>query len=451
MRRLLIVIALIVLGLPGGARAGSSAGESPFNFLFLDAGARAVAMGGAYTALSDDANALHYNPAGLGRVSRNQLTFMHNEFFSGISQQYIGLAMRSGLGFNLNYFDSGDIPRTTLSNPTGAGLGNTGMTDLAFGAGYGRALSDSLSLGAGVKIIRESIDDVRVSAYAADFGVLLHIPDVDKLRFGFALQNIGPSVTYIKGEENLPLTLRLGAAYGFTALDRPFTAALDLAKTRAEKIVLGVGAESYISKRFLVRAGFNTRNNAGFGLSAGMGWKAKNFSFDYAFVPFGDLGDAHRLSVGLEWGGADRPTTKRARVLGGIADEHMDQALTFIDQRKFEKAAKQLRVVGNLLPEKDPLRSYYYERLGFLHLQKREFDQAKAAYIEALRIAIPKGIAASYVAEAYLGLGECLIGQKDLGRARRAFRKTLEIAPTPKTREKALSRLKELRGTSPGR
>ena len=41
-------------------------GTAGFQFLKLGVGARPVAMGSAYTAVADDANALFWNPAGLG-------------------------------------------------------------------------------------------------------------------------------------------------------------------------------------------------------------------------------------------------------------------------------------------------------------------------------------------------------------------------------------------------
>ena len=51
-----------------------------------------------------------------------------------------------------------------------------------------------------------------------------------------------------------------------------------------------------------LRAGYNTMLTAsgpgGFrGASAGMGIELTGFSFDYAIVPFGDLGITHQLSI----------------------------------------------------------------------------------------------------------------------------------------------------------
>ena len=74
------------------ALAAPAAGTEPFNFLALDADARAVALGGAYTALATDANALLYNPAGLGLVRQSQIAFMHNQYIAGLTQEYMGLA-----------------------------------------------------------------------------------------------------------------------------------------------------------------------------------------------------------------------------------------------------------------------------------------------------------------------------------------------------------------------
>ena len=287
--------------------AASSAGAEPFNFLFLDANARAVGMGGAYTALAADANALLYNPAGLGRISGREATFMHNQHFEGITQEYFGFADPSGWGVSLNYLNFGDVPKTTLSNPSGAGLGSAGMTDLAIGAGYGRAISESLSFGAGVKFIKESIDDISVDAFALDLGVLYSVPGIRKLTLGVSLQNLGPAVKFQVTSESLPLNMRAGAAYGFTIFDRKSTAALDITKEKSETALTGFGLEVMAAKTVPVRLGFNTRNDAGTGISAGLGWLHKSFGFDYAIMSYGDLGPAHRISLTYTWGRSAGP------------------------------------------------------------------------------------------------------------------------------------------------
>jgi len=140
--RTLLTCALLLAG--RGSALAAASGAEPFNFLFLDASARASALGGAYTARAADANALHYNPAGLGRVEEYALTFMHSNHFEGINQEYISLATRHGWGLSLNYLSFGDVPRTTVANPSG-GIGNAALRDLAVSVGYGRTVHELLS------------------------------------------------------------------------------------------------------------------------------------------------------------------------------------------------------------------------------------------------------------------------------------------------------------------
>jgi hypothetical protein len=60
---------------------------------FFVVGARALGMGGAYTAVANDATALVYNPAGLARVIRI-------EFSGGLTHQRINNKTDLGFGFN---------------------------------------------------------------------------------------------------------------------------------------------------------------------------------------------------------------------------------------------------------------------------------------------------------------------------------------------------------------
>lgn len=281
--------------------AGGSAGGEPLNFLLLDANARAVAMGGAYTALVADANALLYNPAGLARISRDEATFMHNSYFTGVNQEYAAYASPRGWGANINYLNSGDIANTSISAPGGSG-GSSSLSDLALAGGYGRKLGDAFSAGAAFKFVRESIAGVNGAAWALDFGVLYSVPQVAGLSLGGSILNFGPTVKFQAAHENLPLNIRGGTAYDFVAMGQKSAVSFDLSKERSSSVVAAIGLETILVKVMPIRLGFTTNNDAGPGITTGVGWIHKGLSVDYAFVPFGDLGNAHRASVTWRWG-----------------------------------------------------------------------------------------------------------------------------------------------------
>ncbi len=306
MRNMRTLAALTIALLLGAAPAFAAAGTEPLSFLLLDANARPVAMGGAYTALATDSNALLYNPAGLAWVGKDEATFMHNSYFTGINQEYAAYASPKGWGVNLNYLNSGSIANTSISNPDGSG-GSSSLSDLAFSGGYARKLGDSLSVGGGLKLIRESIANVTGTAWALDAGVLYSIPPVPGLKVGGSIQNMGPTVKFQQASENLPLNVRGGVGYEFDALGQKSTASFDLTKERGSGLNAQFGVETILAKVLPIRFGFTTNNDAGIGITTGVGWTHDDLAFDYAFVPFGDLGNAHRISVTWKWGGPAKP------------------------------------------------------------------------------------------------------------------------------------------------
>lgn len=297
---------LIALLAPAGAFAAGAAGGEPLDFLQLDADARAVAMGGAYTALATDANALLYNPGALGRIERRQATFMHSSSFAGIRQQYAAYASPQGWGANFNYVTTGDVENTSISNPNGTGLGSSALRDLAVGGGYGRAVGGGLSLGAGLKYIRETIADVSGQTFAADFGALYEVPAVRGLSLAVAALNVGPAVKFQSASENLPLSFRAGAGFVFDALGQKSTASIDAGKGRSGDATAAAGLETVVQKVLPLRIGFASKNSAGVGITAGVGLNLEQLAFSYAFVPYGELGSSHRVSVALLWGASKK-------------------------------------------------------------------------------------------------------------------------------------------------
>ena len=71
--------------------AGESGGQ-PGAFLQYGVGARALAMGGAFYAVADDATAAYWNPAGLAYLQRKEVTTMQAALYEQTSFNYMGYA-----------------------------------------------------------------------------------------------------------------------------------------------------------------------------------------------------------------------------------------------------------------------------------------------------------------------------------------------------------------------
>ena len=112
MRKLGALLAVLWLSGSGPASGmgSSDRGTSSAELLKLGVGARAVAMGEAFSAAADDATALYWNAAGLTRVSAQSATFMHAPYVDGSFFNYavygrklgdLGLSQRLSLSLNL--------------------------------------------------------------------------------------------------------------------------------------------------------------------------------------------------------------------------------------------------------------------------------------------------------------------------------------------------------------
>lgn len=449
--------ACILLGTGRRASAGS-AGAEPFDFLLMDAGARPVAMGGASSALAQDSEALVYNPAALGRGSRYETTFMHNQYISPISQEYVGFASPRGWGAQLNYLSFGRVSRTTISSPDGTG-GTFGINDLALGVGYGREVTPGFRAGVAGKLIRETIDSVSSNGYAVDFGGLWRLPAGPRAwTFGAALQNLGPATRFHSASESLPWLMRLGAACEVKTLGKPATFAVDLLKERSESPAIAFGAEAWVAPAFAVRLGYSGRNDAGPGVTAGFGWRRQDFQFDYALSPLGELGSAHRLSATVRWGKGDEDSSGSQgvvseRLLEPVArstmtaepDRRLQAVDEFIKLDMLAQAEKELAELAPLLGPDDPRNVQRLQRLGDLFRRQGKMREAKLAYTDALTLAIRLGLRNLYAADAYAGMGHCLVAERNTELATRFFEKSLEAGASPDTAKAVEAELSRLR------
>src|SRR3990167_1240689 len=75
------------------AFTSKSAGTSGAAFLKIGAGARPTGMGGAYSAIADDVNAVYWNPGGLSTIKgKNEFVAMRAELFQSIQYNFFAFA-----------------------------------------------------------------------------------------------------------------------------------------------------------------------------------------------------------------------------------------------------------------------------------------------------------------------------------------------------------------------
>lgn len=296
---------VFVLTLVGVSSAASNAGTAGAQFLKLGAGSRAGAMGEAGVAVGGDAFAVYHNPAALVRLERPQVGGSHTSLFQGITYQTLALAYpfgRNAVGLGIFYLGVGDIDRRTGDST--APVGTFNAADAAYVASYAHAFSEKLSLGINGKLITQSIDSHSGNAFAADLGALYRLnPESERsISVGASIRNAGSDIGYVSSAHDpLPTSAHAGI---FT---RPLTGlglSVETGKFRDSGFYGALGAEA--SRSFgdetsaALRFGYNSsrRTNDGLnGITAGAGLSLRRAAFDFAWIPFGTIGDAFRFSL----------------------------------------------------------------------------------------------------------------------------------------------------------
>ena len=280
-----------------------ASGATSGAFLRIGIGARATAMG--ETGTTDvSAESIHWNPAGLALLRVRSVSFMHAAWIEASSMNDIAMAIPAGdgtMGVAVSYFSVPDINRVDNTGlPQG---GSYSPSDIAVKLAYARPMW-GLPMGGTVKYISSSLDDQTATAVAADGGVMLQsllAPGRNDIRIGVSFLNAGSRMKYVNESFSLPFTVRAGVAYMPVV---PLTLAIDV-DSMSEMETAGHFGIQYLyglgsSARFAGRLGYrtNTRGLDGMaGITAGIGVAVGALQVDYAFVPYGDLNDTHRVSI----------------------------------------------------------------------------------------------------------------------------------------------------------
>ncbi|HED04760.1 MAG TPA: hypothetical protein ENI60_08420 [Candidatus Fraserbacteria bacterium] len=299
-----LLVSLLLLAWAGSLRAQSA------NTLFdISAGTRPLAMGGAFTGLADDENALFYNAAGLALLDQAHLGSLLENHLGLASYGSAALGLKH-LGLALRFFSLGNIERRDAQDNA---AGSFGYSNLALTLGGGLRLNQlpllqfipsGLAMGLRLQFLRVStLAPGSGSGFALDPSWLydsgpLRLAGLQlrALRLGLALDNLlNFGVGFGSGHrEGLPL----GARLGFALLARSFSLDLDLGLHSG----FHLGGEYRLAlpllsvRQLALRLGIFDQGVFSFTLGFGV-QVFQGLQIDYAFSshPRLGLGGSHRL------------------------------------------------------------------------------------------------------------------------------------------------------------
>lgn len=219
-----MIVAAAVLGMCCPAHAGEYAGE----FMAIGVGARALAMGGAFCAVADDASSVYWNPAGMATMKGVEVSSIKLIDQSGIDSNYTYLSMAYNIGgkegaFGLSFLNQ-SFDNIILTDSGGAQTGApSALNDNAACLSYARKITGWLSAGVTVKLLFGSYptgtDSIGYSGAGGDIAVIIDAGEIMDALKGFrAAVNVQDFYTGMNwgtdgNAEKVRLNIKSGIAY----------------------------------------------------------------------------------------------------------------------------------------------------------------------------------------------------------------------------------------------
>lgn len=303
----------------------SRTGGSGMQFLKISPDARGMALGGAAVAITNDASAMYWNPAGITDVDTGKVTvgLGHTRYFGDISSNFAGTVIKAGplsyVGvqfFSMNY---GTMDETTEFESKGTGRTFT-VANYLVGLTYAKILTKNFSFGVNGKYAREGFAGVNINNVLFDLGLKYDI-GVKHTRFGINFSNFGfnvspkgeVSILKFNGETDVvnfssvtvPGIFRLGVAFDpIHTNDHVLTAIGQLNHPTDNNETYALAMEYCYLKTLYARTGYEFGSDQKYiAPSVGIGVKILRsfggFTVDYGFLAKNNLGNVHRISLGI--------------------------------------------------------------------------------------------------------------------------------------------------------
>jgi tetratricopeptide (TPR) repeat protein len=324
------------------AAVSAQSGGQPGAFLYYGVGGRALAMGGAYTAIADDATAAYWNPAGLAQLQRKELTTMQASLYSQTKLTYVGFAIptKGGSTFALQMtqlastgFEKVDVTfnQATAEPQTIQTAGSFADQQQAMGFAWGKGVTETVNFGIGVKQVTRKLAGSADNFKTMDLGALKLM---GPYRLGLVMQNVFSQKTG-DTEDKLPVVMKIGNSIRLFK-DR-LILGLDVNKPLAGTMDARFGGEYWIARWFAFRFGLMglpqiNETDFGFGINF------RSFGIDIA-QGIHELGNSTRFSFNFRFGQSkgDRATlVVKGQIKAGF--DAFEEGNFSLAQQKFNQA-----------------------------------------------------------------------------------------------------------------
>jgi hypothetical protein len=316
MKRTIVVSLALLMVLSAVAWAD---GIGAFSAFKNGVGARALAMGGAFVAVANDATAAVWNPAGLASLGDTRLTGMSTDLFGlGVTHQYIGATTSfSMIGVGLAW------ERASIAGQANDDEGAAGeafsWVEQSIGASLATNVLDVAMVGANVKYYMADNDlGATASGFGFDLGLLVSLGDMFVIGVN-AKDLAGSSLAWDSGATDT-ISGVYTAGLAMKLVDSKLILATDVDFDGASLGDTHVGVEFKVIDELALRGGVVLTNDfQDYYFSVGAGINVAGLYVDAAYVLEQDLGNTLVLSAefslgGLLGGGEEEPVAPEAPV-----------------------------------------------------------------------------------------------------------------------------------------
>ena len=202
------ISSMLMIAVPASSQEanGGAAGD----WLSRYSGARSVGLGDAQVALSNGPMNALWNPAAVSHLFQNEVHFENTQLWEDTRLLGFSFAVPAkslpSLGFSVVSLSSGSFDRTNELNES---IGSFEESDMAFLVTASQKVHPRMSVGANLKMVRQSLEEFQTSGTGFDLGVMVDM--TRSLRLGASVLNLGgPTLAFRDADETFPSEVRGG-------------------------------------------------------------------------------------------------------------------------------------------------------------------------------------------------------------------------------------------------